>query len=1170
MILAPLASTVIGLVFDFEGHPGVVSIFAIAVMATVVVGGRLAGIGAGFASILLLDYFFLPPTTSFFFTGSEEIGFNSDSFSSIIVLVVSVGVASLFLERIRKALERAEALAVERNLAWQKTEQTLAAERVAIERTEALQRVTAALSVAGTSAQVVDAALQEGVPATRAFACVLGILEADGQVVRQHAIGLRDAGASAHELFDVDSAALLGIANAVTGEALWFSSRAELERAFPHAREQLGDVVYESVCVVPLVTAGERVGFLAFLFDVPQSFSSQQRTFVGTVAAQCADAIGRARLLDRAREARDRAVRLQAVTAALAGASSQQAVGAAVIELGLPLLHAEGGAMYVVDDAELRLVAMLGYDPAVIRGWEAIPLDASTPVTHAARTRTAVHLVGRSEMLDAFPEVYGAVVETNEHAMVCIPLVRRGMTIGALYVGFPDERRLDNVELALLESLVTLGAEALERARLLELEQAAAARTAALQQVTASLSGAATATDVIRVAIEQGLGTIGAQRGAIGLLEADGEHVRRFTSGYETQSGGDLFPLDMPLPGIELLRSGDGHWFTTRAAVEERYPVSVEVFAGLEFASMCVLPLLVRGRRAGFLSAFFDERRAFTPGERRFVEAVTAQCAQALERAQLLDAERIAADRVRRLQEVTAELAAAITVDDVARIVVRRGVAALGAAAGALVLKRGDALELVEAIGYSDELVALYRGVPLPSGRVSAAADTIRSGVPRWVESLEEMTQSYPLEELELDTRLESEALVPLRFAGAVNGVLVVSFVGARRLTPSEKELLLTFARQCGQALGSALVYERDHRIAETFQHSLLPEALPLLPTMRTAARYLPGSDEAVVGGDWYDLIERGNCIFGGVGDVGGKGVVAASRMGQLRTALRAYGLGGMSPAEVLEHANRLAEATESFFATLVVLDLDLETGELRYSSAGHPPPLLLRGDGDVAFLDGGLSVPFGVAADTVFVEDHVILSPGDRLIVYTDGLVERRGEQLDVGLERLRDAVRAWAGAALDVHVDRVLEAMLPGGKRADDVAVLALEVIALTAPGFAYRSGTDTAALRILRGELREWLSRSGAHEATVEEIVLSTSEAAANAIEHALTPRVDEFEVDGRVDGDEVVLTIRDYGGWRAPRNWDERGRGILLMRALMDDVEIDEGQDGTRVTLRRRLA
>ena len=172
------------------------------------------------------------------------------------------------------------------------------------------------------------------------------------------------------------------------------------------------------------------------------------------------------------------------------------------------------------------------------------------------------------------------------------------------------------------------------------------------------------------------------------------------------------------------------------------------------------------------------------------------------------------------------------------------------------------------------------------------------------------MTATYPREELALDLHLQAEAYVPLSsIRGTALGVLLVSFEGPRRLTDGEKSLFLTLGRQCAQAIVNARTFERQSRIAEELQRSLLPAELPPPQVVSSAVRYLPGSAEADVGGDWYDLVAVGDGrVGGGVGDVGGKGVLAASQMGQLRTALRAHTLEGLSPAAVLTRLDALAK----------------------------------------------------------------------------------------------------------------------------------------------------------------------------------------------------------------------------------------------------------------------
>src|SRR5215213_114784 len=198
-------------------------------------------------------------------------------------------------------------------------------------------------------------------------------------------------------------------------------------------------------------------------------------------------------------------------------------------------------------------------------------------------------------------------------------------------------------------------------------------------------------------------------------------------------------------------------------------------------------------------------------------------------------------------------------------------------------------------------------------------------------------------------------------------------------------------------------VYQREHRIAETLQRSLLPERLPPIEGVEMAARYLPGARGAAVGGDWYDVLERPDGrVALVVGDVAGHGLRAAASMGQLRNAFRAYGMVEASPAEVVARINRLVmSGVEQVMATVIYLVLDRETGEVAFSAAGHPPPLVIAPDGP-RFLEGGRSVPIGAADLAVFREATAQLPQGSSLMLYTDGLVERRDTPLEERLDLL------------------------------------------------------------------------------------------------------------------------------------------------------------------------
>jgi anti-sigma regulatory factor (Ser/Thr protein kinase) len=246
----------------------------------------------------------------------------------------------------------------------------------------------------------------------------------------------------------------------------------------------------------------------------------------------------------------------------------------------------------------------------------------------------------------------------------------------------------------------------------------------------------------------------------------------------------------------------------------------------------------------------------------------------------------------------------------------------------------------------------------------------------------------------------------------------------------------------------------------------------------------------------------------------------------------------------------------DDVMATVLYLVLDRETGELSFSAAGHPPPLVLAPDGP-HFLEGGRSVPVGASDPAVFREASAVLPPGSSLLLYTDGLVERRDEALDKRLENLA-AVAGAAGEDLNALCERVIEAVLDRGEPGDDVALLAVRPLP-----------AEPASLGGLRRRLARFLHATGASEIEQYEVTLTICEAAGNAIEHAYGPGDASYEVEVAFARGELVATVRDSGSWRERRD-EHRGRGLSIIERLMDDVTVTAEADGTVVTMRRRLA
>jgi serine phosphatase RsbU (regulator of sigma subunit) len=226
----------------------------------------------------------------------------------------------------------------------------------------------------------------------------------------------------------------------------------------------------------------------------------------------------------------------------------------------------------------------------------------------------------------------------------------------------------------------------------------------------------------------------------------------------------------------------------------------------------------------------------------------------------------------------------------------------------------------------------------------------------------------------------------------------------------------------------------------------LLPQEFPAIPGIKLAARYLPATQGLKVGGDWYDVIAlpSGEVALV-IGDVAGHGLDAATVMGQLRTTMRVYAFAGYSPEETVERLNTtMAEAFDrSDMATLVYLVLDPAASTVRYVNAGHVPPLVLGPDNKVSQLDGPHALPIGVHPSGRYEAAEGRLAPGATLVLYTDGLIERRTEPIQVGIKRLRTALEQASGG-FDELPDALLEQVAPAEKREDDIALLALRTVA------------------------------------------------------------------------------------------------------------------------------
>lgn len=362
---------------------------------------------------------------------------------------------------------------------------------------------------------------------------------------------------------------------------------------------------------------------------------------------------------------------------------------------------------------------------------------------------------------------------------------------------------------------------------------------------------------------------------------------------------------------------------------------------------------------------------------------------------------------------------------------------------------------------------------------------------------------------------------------------------------------------------------EEQRSVALTLQRSLLgPSRMPA----GFAARYSPGERPLEVGGDWYDVIDLGEGEVGlVVGDCVGKGLDAATVMGQLRSACRALLLQLKRPAEVLSALDDFAAATpHAEYTSVFCAVIDRHSGNVQYSTAGHPPAVLTHPDGRIEMLDNARSVPLAGSVKPIRTQAHTRLDQGSLLVLYTDGLAERRGEHPDVGIGRLAQAVRkASALQAEDDVAAAVLRTALPVVGQADDVALL---LYRHRAPAdFHTRLRPHPAALAPARAALRRWLSAHDVARMELEAILLAAGEACANALEHGhRLAGEDVIDLIGTICDGRLELVVRDRGAWKEPSDRGYRGRGLELMELLMDRARVESGPQGTTVRLSKELS
>jgi serine phosphatase RsbU (regulator of sigma subunit)/anti-sigma regulatory factor (Ser/Thr protein kinase) len=384
-------------------------------------------------------------------------------------------------------------------------------------------------------------------------------------------------------------------------------------------------------------------------------------------------------------------------------------------------------------------------------------------------------------------------------------------------------------------------------------------------------------------------------------------------------------------------------------------------------------------------------------------------------------------------------------------------------------------------------------------------------------------------------------------------------------------------------------LYEEARTAAESYRGGLLPEGIPSLPRFNLVAHYIPAEAGRAVCGDFYDFVPLGDGRLGLViGDVCGVGPRAANDSALARHSLRYLASEERDPAKLLERVSEQirAQIGSERFVRLVFGSLEPERGILTYAAAGHVPPVLYRaGSKDVEWLQGG-GLPLGAVAGAHYASASVELAPGDMLVFYTDGVTEAARRGRPFGQRKLTDLVKRYGVGTPGEFIQavrRAVGAWVSGGELRDDVALLVSQVVPDTAVNEPTRElvlPSEPARIREVRRFVASFLEDVRAPVETSSDILLAVSEAAANACRYGRTGNSwSELRIRCRLEHPDFIVSVTDEGGGfdlsgievqRMPDPFASGGRGLFLMQQLMDQVSFASTDEGTTVTLKRRIS
>ncbi|HZD59487.1 MAG TPA: GAF domain-containing protein, partial [Anaerolineae bacterium] len=909
---------------------------------------------------------------------------------------------------------------------------------------DALNDINAAISSTFDANEIMQRVVSGGTKAIGAEAGVLHLREGDHWVA-QHAYGLPREVIGTRFTDEQMKASVIAASTKkqVVSNDVYSDERVDWDTVEKYN--------IRSFLVVPLVVKENVTGVLMFSYhSAPVAFTDAQIDFARKLATLTSLTLERAQLHFSVQKELSRSKLLQDIAISATTNPDLRTIADEILKALNRHLNLQAGDIKTLDEKgqTLRLLASFGYRKATVKRIKGLPVERSDFLTAEAVRRRKLLTHEDDVLTPARTQALKEAGLENSRYMVT-PVDYRGTIIGAFSLAFEGKRAFTKNELDLFHSIAHTIGQAIENARLFEAELEAQKQAKSALEVSNLLLKAADtlATSIDLHQVLESLADIvlevtGRSRIVVNLIdEKTGELTVMMSRGEPVASVGTRFSL------YDLVRP------FTRSVLEKRTAIidfeSPEIPAAtrkkviepLKVRLALFVPLILEGEVTGNIGIDTPgERREFTQRDIELVEAIASQAAVAIENARFHEKSVARARTLEAVGQMGSLITSTLSMRDALAQVIDYSKILLDVPSS-LVLLLDQESEVFK--------VTASEGIPEDIMRKEITLDEATSlgfnrPMPALIDDLSVLS-SIPFFAASGKEGFVSALVSPIFIEATLQGLIIIQ--DKQHLSPSEEDVAAfrLFTTQAATAIKNAERYEAERSIADTLQEALL--TMPkVIPGVTFGYIYHSATETARVGGDFYDLFELEHGRIGIIiGDVSGKGLEAATLTALVKNTIGAYAYEYTSPAAVMAKTNDIVSnaSSDSSFVTVFFGTLDKNTGDLIYCSAGHPPAVLERVNGDIEMLTVG-SPAIGAFAGLRYIEDKATLRPGDILVLYTDGLTEARRNTEFFGEEGLVSSIKDIGVVPADDVARAIFNRVIDftGGDLSDDVALLTVRL--------------------------------------------------------------------------------------------------------------------------------